>query len=135
MVRDEYWTEISKKMGYESEKEMWDTEYKNSPQGLDDLSKKMKTFYCFAPTFPTLRRRLKELDYQIKPPGGKRMISKYRDKLVALGRKRCAAMTRLELMAYSGYTDANSFYTAMKHLGFEYIRDTRWRNKEVPENG
>jgi len=127
MIKPEYWTEIAVKMGYKSEKEMWDAEYMNSPQGFLLLSDKMKTFDPWAPSYPTVGRRIAEQGYDIKPRGGPRVSSPNFDRLKALGLEACLRMTRPEIMKRVGYRHPSSFYAAMKRLGFKYKYLLRWR--------
>ena len=64
------WANYAKLLGYQTEIDMWDNEYKNSLQGYDTISEKLREIDCLGPTWIAIRARLIKLDYKIKSRGG-----------------------------------------------------------------
>ena len=68
--RDHEWKNYAQLLGYKTEIDFWNKEYKDSPQGCDSISKKIRKIDCLGPTWIAIRARLIKLGYKIKSKGG-----------------------------------------------------------------
>lgn len=126
------WAEYANEMGYDNERAMWNELYVKQGLGGKAIEKAMQKVVKMPPTAPTILKRLKELHYEIKPPGGANYKGYYAQRLKELGGSKLARMTREEICKRIRYSslDPHRFYRIMKELGYTYIK-TDNRPKEA----
>lgn len=130
MFNDEEWNRIALLMGFKSEKDMWDNLYSKTNLGSNSISNRMSIVVDYAPTPPTVSRRLKALGYQTKKRGGARYRKSKIERIIeVIGSGVLEFATTPEAIKIIGITLPSTFHKYASKHNLKYIKKRAGRPK------